>query len=49
MAVQGIIPPSFKPPSHDLGVLSTTWKDFKQELTLYFGASGQENVETIEK
>ncbi|XP_064630948.1 uncharacterized protein LOC135489499 [Lineus longissimus] len=41
MAVQGILPPKFTPASHDMGVLATSWREYKDELDLYFLASGQ--------
>ena len=49
MAVQGIIPPKFTPRNHDIGVLAQTWKDFRNELDIYFLASGQNNVEDQRK
>jgi hypothetical protein len=45
MAVQGIFPPKFAPSSHEMGVLSATWKEFKEELNLYFLASGQGDID----
>ena len=42
--MQGITPPKFTPRSHELGVLSTTWKEFQAELNIYFLASGQNAV-----
>lgn len=49
MAVQGIIPPKFQPVSHEMGTLSHTWREFKDELELYFIASGQANIEEKQK
>ena len=44
MAVQGITPPKFNPRSHEIGVLSTAWKDFHADLNIYYLASGQNSV-----
>jgi hypothetical protein len=48
MAVQGIIPPKFV--ESDGGVhLQEAWIDFKEQMTLYFLASGQKDVEDNQK
>ena len=44
MAVQGILPPKFVTPSHEMGILATAWKEFKEELKLYFLASAQNDI-----
>ena len=49
MAVQGITPPKFIPRNHEIGVLSTTWKEFHADLNIYFLASGQNNVTDEQK
>lgn len=44
MAVQGIKPPSFEPKTHEMGALSSVWREFKSELNIYFLASGQQDI-----
>jgi hypothetical protein len=49
MAVQGILPPKFTPKTHEMGTLSHTWREYKGELSLYFKASGQDNIAGSQK
>ena len=49
MAVNGIVPPKFSPHSHEIGILSTTWKDFLTDINIYFLASGQNDVSDDQK
>ena len=49
MAVNGIVPPKFAPRSHEIGILSTTWKDFLTDINIYFLASGQNDVSDDQK
>ena len=44
MAVQGIKPPVFQPKSHEMGTLSSVWREYKSELDIYFLASGQQDM-----
>ena len=46
MAVQGIFPPKFST-SH--GHLATEWKEFKEQLDMYFVASGQSKIADKQK
>ncbi len=49
MAVQGVLPPKFTPGTQNMGQLAALWKEYKDELELYFLASGQDAIDDKQK